>query len=112
MPAVSLLVLNILAVLVVAIVWGTVLAAVAAVLSVAAFVYLFAPPIHSFRVAESDTLTVLVAFEVTAVVVGELAARSRRQAQRAARLSEEQSALRRVATLVARAGRRRSSLRP
>ena len=39
-------------------------------------------------------------FLVTAVVVGELAARSRRVAT-SARLTEEQSALRRVATLVA-----------
>jgi signal transduction histidine kinase len=37
-------------------------------------------------------------------VVGELAARSRREALEAARLSQEQSALRRVATLVAQAG--------
>jgi signal transduction histidine kinase len=43
-------------------------------------------------------------FLITAVVVGELAARSRREALESARLSEEQSALRRVATLVARAG--------
>jgi signal transduction histidine kinase len=49
-------------------------------------------------------VVVLGVFLVTAVVVGELAARSRREALEAARLSQEQSALRRVATLVARAG--------
>jgi signal transduction histidine kinase len=41
-------------------------------------------------------------FLVTAVVVSELAARSRRQALQATRLAAEQAALRRVATLVAR----------
>ena len=83
--------------------WGTGLAVVTSVLSTAVFAYLFVPPIHSFRVAESGDLTALGVFLVTAVVVGELAARSRRQALESARLSEEQSALRRVATLVAQA---------
>jgi len=41
-------------------------------------------------------------FLVTSVVVGELATRWRRQARNSARLTEEQAALRRVATLVAR----------
>ena len=100
----SLLVLYILAVLPVAIVWGTVLAAFTSVLSTAAFAYLFLPPIHSLQVGESQNVVAMGVFLVTAVVVGELAARLRREARHSARLSEEQSALRRVATLVARAG--------
>ena len=56
------------------------------------------------RVADSRELAALGVFLVTAVVMGELAARSRRVALESARLSQEQSALRRVATLVARAG--------
>jgi signal transduction histidine kinase len=103
-PALSLLVLYILAVLPVAIVWGTALAAVTSVLSAVVFAYLFVPPIGSIQVADWRELVAMAVFLVTAVVVGELAARSRRQAQRSARLSREQSALRRVATLVAQAG--------
>ncbi len=103
-PALSLLVLYILAVLAVAVGWGTALAVVAAILSAVCFAYLFLPPVGSIQVADWRELVALGVFLVTAVVVGELAARSRRQAQRSARLSEEQSALRRVATLVAQAG--------
>jgi signal transduction histidine kinase len=103
-PVLGLLVLYILAVLPVAIVWGTGLAAVTAVLSTAAFAQLFLPPLHSLQAAESQNLVMMGVFLVTAVVVGELAARLRREARHSARLSEEQSALRRVATLVARAG--------
>ena len=102
-PPVSLLVLYVLPVLAVAVVWGTGLAVVTAVLSTAAYGYLFAPPVHSIRVAESRDLTALAVFLVSAVVVGQLAAQSRRLALGSARLSEEQSALRRVATLVAEA---------
>jgi signal transduction histidine kinase len=100
----SLLLLYLLAVLPVAIVWGTGLAAFTSLLSTAALAYLFLPPIHSLQVAESQNAVTLGVFLVAAVVVGELAARLRREARQAACLSEEQSALRRVATLVARAG--------
>lgn len=79
-PVLSLLVLYILVVLPVAAVWGTALAAVASVLSTAAFAYLFLSPIHSLRVGESQNAVALGVFLITAVVVGELAARSRREA--------------------------------
>ena len=103
-PVLSLLVLYILVVLPVAAVWGTGLAAVASVLSTVTFAYLFLTPLHSLQVTDSENVVALGVFLVTAVVVGELAARSQREALAAARLSEEQSALRRVATLVAQAG--------
>ena len=103
-PVLSLLMLYILVVLPVAVVWGTGLAAVASVLSTAAFAYLFLTPIHSLQITDSENVVALGVFLATAAVVGELAARSRREALESARLSEEQSALRRVATLVARAG--------
>jgi signal transduction histidine kinase len=103
-PVLSLLVLYLLAVLPVAIVWGTVLAAVTSILSTVVFAYLFVPPRGSIQVTDWRELVAMAVFLVTAVVVGELAARSRREAQESARLSEEQSALRRVATLVAQAG--------
>jgi GAF domain-containing protein len=103
-PVLSLLVLYILAVVAVAVVWGTGVAVVTAVLSTAVFAYLFLPPLHSVRVADSGELAALGVFLVTAVVMGELAARSRRVAVESVRLSQEQSGLRRVATLVARSG--------
>jgi K+-sensing histidine kinase KdpD len=103
-PALSLLVLYILAVLAVAIVWGTGLAAFTSILSTAVFAYLFTPPIRSVQLADWRELVAMGVFLATGVVVGELAARSRREALESARLSQEQSALRRVATLVAQAG--------
>ena len=111
-PVLSLLVLYILAVLPVALVWGTGLAVVTSILSTAAFAYLFLVPIHSVRVADSRELAALGVFLVTAVVMGKLAARSRGVALESTRLSQEQSALRRVATLVARQVRRWRSSRP
>jgi hypothetical protein len=106
-PVQSLLVLYLLAVLPVAVVWGTGLAVVTSMLSTAVFAYLFLPPIHSIQVADSRELAAMGVFLVAAVVMGELAARSRRVALESARLSQEQSALRRVATLSPRRGRRR-----
>ena len=100
-PVLSLLVLYLLAVLIVAIFWGSRLAAIAAVGSVAAFAFFFLPPRGLPQVADPENLAPLAVFLVTAAVVGELAARSRRSAVESARLSEEQSALRRVATLIA-----------
>ena len=99
-PALNLLVLYLFAVLPMAIFWGARLAALTSVLSIAGFAVLFLPP-GSILGAETPNVATLAVFLVTAVVVGELAARSRRAAVTASRLTEEQSALRRVATLVA-----------
>ncbi|HEY0534356.1 MAG TPA: GAF domain-containing protein [Actinoplanes sp.] len=100
-PVHILLVLYLLAVLPVAIIQGFRLAALTAVASVAVFA-LFLPPRGSPRVEEPSNVAALVVYLVTALVVAELAARSRRSALESARLSDEQSALRRVATLIAR----------
>ncbi|TCO19721.1 GAF domain-containing protein [Kribbella steppae] len=97
----GLLVLYLLAVLPVAIVWGARLAALTSVLSIVTFAFFFLTPIGSLAVADSENLIGLGVFLVTAVVVAQLAARSRRAALESVRLTEEQSALRRVATLVA-----------
>ncbi|MFC5263142.1 GAF domain-containing protein [Kribbella qitaiheensis] len=99
-PALSLLVLYLVAVLPIAVVWGARLAAITSVVSVAVFAFLL-PHEGSVLVADSRNVVALGVFLVTAVVVAELAARSRRAAVKSARLSTEQSALRRVATLVA-----------
>lgn len=101
-PVWSLAVLYLFAVLPVAIVWGVALAVVVSVASMVAFNFLFLPPLYSFTFTWSQDWSALVVFLVTAVVVSELAARSRRRARQAGRLAEEQAALRRVATLVAR----------
>jgi signal transduction histidine kinase len=98
----SLSVLYLLAVLPVAIVWGVLFAVVASLLSAVAYAYLFLPPVGSIAVGDVRDLTPLAVFLITAVVVGELAGRSRQEARESARLSEEQAALRRVATLVAK----------
>jgi len=100
-PVLSLLVLFLLAVLPVAVLWGARLAALTAVMSVAVFAFLFVEPRGSLSVADSRNIVELTVFLVTAVGVSELAARLRRAAVESRRLTKEQSALRRVATLVA-----------
>jgi K+-sensing histidine kinase KdpD len=81
-------VLYVLVVLAVAIVWGTALAVVAAVLSAAVFAYLFVPPDGKFEPADWKGTAALGVFLVTAVVGG-LAARLRHAAVQSRRLSEE-----------------------
>ena len=103
-PVLSLLVLYMLVVLPVAILWGTGLAAVASVLSATAFSYLFLSPTRNLWIADPRDAAAMGVFLVTAVVVGTLTARARRTAAESTRLSEQQSALRRVATLVAQSG--------
>jgi signal transduction histidine kinase len=88
-PPLYLLVLYVLVVLAVAIVWGTALAVVAAVLSAAVFAYLFVPPDSKFEPADWKGTAALGVFLVTAVVVGGLAARLRHAAVQSRRLSEE-----------------------
>ena len=101
-PTLNLLVLYLLAVLPIAVFWGTPLAVITAGLSVWTYAYFFVAPLHSVLVADAENAIGLGVFLVTAVVVGELASRLRRAALVAKRLSDEQSALRRVATQVAR----------
>jgi signal transduction histidine kinase len=100
-PAPYLLVLYLLVVMAVAVVWGTGIAVFAAVLSVVLFNFLFVRPPFAFHFDDpSDTIGSVV-FVAAAVLVGQLAARLRRAALESARLSEEQLAIRRIATLVA-----------
>ena len=74
----------------------------AGVLSAAIYDYLFVPPVHSLAAPGLRSAVALDVYLVTAVVTGVLAARLRQAAQAATRLSDEQAAPRRVATLVAR----------
>ncbi|HST47522.1 DUF4118 domain-containing protein [Jatrophihabitans sp.] len=100
-PVLALGVLYLLAVVPVAVLWGTVFATAVSVLSILTFGYLFVPPRRQLSLDESGNWIALVVFVITAVAVSELAARSQRAARASARLAKEQGALRRVATLVA-----------
>jgi signal transduction histidine kinase len=95
--------LYLLAILPVAAYWGTAFGLLASGLSFATFDFLFIPPRYTFKTADSREWLPLAVFPVTAVLVSQLAARSRQEARASARLATEQAALRRVATLVARA---------
>ncbi len=92
-PVLSLAILYLLAVLPVAIVWGIGPAVLVSVGSMLTFNFFFLPPVHTFTLADSQNWLALVVFAVTAVVVGELAARARRRAREAALLAERATTL-------------------
>ena len=93
-PMRGMAVLYLLAVLPVAVVWGTWFAVGVSVAGTAVFAILFAPPLD---LRDGVRLGV---FLVVAVVTGELAAQMRRRAHEASRLGQEHLRLRRVAVLV------------
>jgi signal transduction histidine kinase len=95
-PVSGLGVLYLLAVLPAAVYWGTAVALGVSLLSAAALAFFF---VDVSKPADGVALGV---FLLTALVVSELSARSNREARVAERLAEEQAALRRIATLVAR----------
>ena len=76
------------------------------VASVVALDWHYIPPTHALRVPDPGNAVALAAYLVTGVLLGELAVAARRRAvaSESARslLADEQAALRRVATLVAR----------
>ncbi|MFZ1879985.1 MAG: ATP-binding protein, partial [Gaiellaceae bacterium] len=86
-PVLSLGVLYIFAVLPVAIVWGLGFGIAVAVASMLALNFFFLPPLYTFTLADSRNWFALAVFLVTAVVVSELATRSRRQARESALLA-------------------------
>jgi K+-sensing histidine kinase KdpD len=86
-PVLSLGALYIFAVLPISIVWGLGFGVVVAVASMLAFNFFFLPPLYTFTLADSRNWFALAVFLVTAVVVSELAARSRRQARESALLA-------------------------
>jgi signal transduction histidine kinase len=101
-PVSGLLVLYLFAVLPVAIAWGAGYAAGVSILSTAAFDFLFVGSRFSFTLGHAEDWIGLGVFLITALVVSQLAGRWRQEARESSRLAEEQAALRRVATLVAR----------
>jgi two-component system sensor histidine kinase KdpD len=96
-PTLSLGVLYVFAVLPVAVLWGIRWALAVAVASMLAFNFFFLPPVHTLRLNDSTNWFALAAYSVTAVVVGELAARARRRAADAEQREREASLLAEIA---------------
>jgi signal transduction histidine kinase len=96
-PASSALVLYLLVIVPAAIVWDTKIAVTVAVLSAVVYDYFLTPPVYSLWPLTPQDYVALSTFLITAIVTGELAARTRRAARESARLVDEQSALLRVA---------------
>jgi signal transduction histidine kinase len=109
-PVSALAGLYVLPVLPVAAGWGLSPALIVAVGSALAFDFFFFPPLFALTPSDAHIEAILVISGMTAVVVSGLSGRVRRRAGEAEslarevqRVAEEQAALRRVATLVARA---------
>jgi K+-sensing histidine kinase KdpD len=79
-PVLALAQLYLFAVIPVAVVWGLAYAVLVSVASMLAFNFFFLPPVHTFTLADSSNWFALAVFLVTAFVVSDLAARSRRRA--------------------------------
>jgi two-component system sensor histidine kinase KdpD len=96
-PTLSLGVLYIFAVLPVAVAWGIYWSLPVAVASMLAFNFFFLPPTHTFTLRESENWFALAVYSVTALVVSELAGRSRRRAADAEQREREASLLAEIA---------------
>jgi hypothetical protein len=92
-PVLSLGALYVFAVLPIAVVSGLAFAVAVSVASMLAFNFFFLEPVHTFTLADSSNWFALAVFLVTAIVVSELAARSRRRAQEASLLAEVATSL-------------------
>jgi K+-sensing histidine kinase KdpD len=82
-PVVSLGVLYLFAVLPVAAIWGLPYAIPVSIVSMLAFNWLFLPPTHTFRLADSENWVALAVYLVTAISVSALSDRARRRAEEA-----------------------------
>jgi two-component system, OmpR family, sensor histidine kinase KdpD len=87
-PVLSLSVLYLFAVLPIAVLWGLAYAIAVSVGSMLAFNFFFLEPVHTLTLADSRNWLALAVFVAAAVVVSELAARSRRRAREASLLAE------------------------
>jgi two-component system sensor histidine kinase KdpD len=92
-PVLSLGALYVLAVLPVAILWGTALATVVSVASMLAFNWFFLPPYHSFHLRESQNWLALAVYLAIAFAVSALAARARARREDAEQRGGESHAL-------------------
>ena len=115
-PVLALANLYVLVILPVAVVWGFRLALLAAVASALTFDFLFVPPLYVFTITAPTSATTLLICCLIAYVASNLAHRVRQRTReaesltrdvraaedRVQRFADEQAAMRRVATLVAR----------
>ncbi len=88
-PVLSLGVLYLPAVLAVAVFFGLVFAVAVSIASMLAFNFFFLPPVHTLALRDSENWFALGVYLVTAVVVSELATRSRRRAAEAQQRERE-----------------------
>lgn len=88
-PVLGLGVVYLLAVLPAAIVWGLAVALPVSVASMLAFNFFFLPPVHTFRLRETENWVALAVYLAVAVVAAELAARARRRADDAEQRGRE-----------------------
>jgi K+-sensing histidine kinase KdpD len=82
-PVVSLGVLYLFAVLPVAAMWGLPFAIPVSILSMVVFNWLFLPPTHTLRLADSENWVALAVYLVTAISVSALSDRARRRTEEA-----------------------------
>jgi K+-sensing histidine kinase KdpD len=82
-PVLSLAVLYLLAIIPVAVAWGIVYAVGVAIGSMLAFNFFLLPPLYTLTIQDDRNWFALLVFVVTAIVVSELASRSRRRAEEA-----------------------------
>jgi K+-sensing histidine kinase KdpD len=82
-PVLSLAVLYLLAIIPVAVAWGIVYAVGVAIGSMLAFNFFFLPPLYTLTIQDDRNWFALLVFVITAIVVSELASRSRRRAEEA-----------------------------
>jgi K+-sensing histidine kinase KdpD len=82
-PVLSLAVLYLLAIIPISVAWGIVYAVGMAIGSMLFFNFFFLPPLYTLTLQDSRNWFALLVFLVTAVVVSELASRSRRRAEEA-----------------------------
>jgi two-component system sensor histidine kinase KdpD len=82
-PVLSLAVLYLLAIIPVAVAWGLLYGIGTAIGSMLAFNFFFLPPLYTLTLQDTRNWFALLVFLVTAIVVSELATRSRRRAEEA-----------------------------
>jgi two-component system sensor histidine kinase KdpD len=97
-PVLSLGVLYVFAVLPVAVIWGLGLSLPVAVGSMLAFNFFFLSPVHTLTLTESANWFALAVYSGTAIVVSELAARSRRRTVEAEQRRREAALLADIST--------------
>jgi two-component system sensor histidine kinase KdpD len=110
-PVLSLGVLYVVAVVVVAVTYGLAYAIPVSIASLLVFNWFFLPPLHTFELRESENWVALAVYLVTAIVVSELATRSRRRAFEAEQRRREATLFADVSTELLQADRVEPQLR-